>query len=38
MSALGGERSAEIGRGRPRPDRRLERRQDRLRIIAEEKG
>ena len=33
-----GERAAEIGGRRPRPDSRLERRQDRLRIIAEELG
>ena len=33
-----GQRAAEIGRGRPRPDRRLERRQDGVRIIAKEGG
>ena len=33
-----GQRAAEIGGGRPRQDRRLERLQDRPRIIAEERG
>ena len=33
-----GQRAAEIGRGRPRQDRRLERRQDRVGIVAEEGG
>ena len=33
-----GHRAAEIGRGSPRPDRRLERRQDGVRIIAKEGG